>query len=289
MENIKTLKVLTVLVVLLSGFAAIVGIFSGGTKEYSDIVSAFGETIQLYNKGLYARDSVSVATQAIAQDVITLVVGIPFVLTSLYLIKKRSTVGLFLLTGTIAYFLYTYTSYAFIAMYNPLYLVYVFIMSFSFYGFILCMKIILQSGICNMLSGQFPVNSLSKFLWITGLIIGLMWLGRIVPTIANHTAPFGLEHYSTLGIQTLDLGFIVPACFVTGHLLRKRNQWGYLLSVVLVSKAVTMTAAVSTMAIMMKIHGVEISAIEMIVFPVLLVICSYFMVKIFKHMKGSKF
>ncbi|MDO5293501.1 MAG: hypothetical protein Q4F05_12220 [bacterium] len=283
MENIKTIKVLTVLIVALAGIAALIGLFSSGAKEYDDIKTAFGETIKLYNKGLYARDSVSMATQAIAQDFITLVIGIPLVTLSLCLLHNRKAVGAFLLTGTIAYFLYTYMSYSFLITYNPLYLIYVAIMTLSLYDFILCMKAILQGGLCKRLEKQFPVKLISRFLIITGLVLGMMWLGRIVPTITTNTAPAGLEHYSTLGIQTLDLGVVVPACFVSGYLLKKKKEWGYLLAVVLVCKAVTMTAAVSAMAILMRIRGVEMKPLELIVFPVLFVTCTYCSLKLFKR------
>ncbi|BBF42389.1 hypothetical protein lbkm_1071 [Lachnospiraceae bacterium KM106-2] len=289
MKSMKTIKILTVISIILAGIVSLIGICSSGMKQYSDVTSVYGETIKLYNKGLYARDSVSMANQAIAQDFITIVVGIPLVLLSLYFINKRKAKGLFLLTGTMAYILYTYTSYSFLMIYNPLYLAYVAIMAISFYAFVLCIKEILQEGICNCFTEQFPVKTLSRFLWATGFIIGLMWLGRIMPSIVNHTAPFGLEHYSTLGVQSLDLGFIVPACFVSGYLLKKKNQWGYLLSVVIVCKAVTMAAAVSAMAIFMRINGVVVSNAEMGIFPAIMIICIYFMRRLFGDIRDSEF
>lgn len=289
MENRKTITVLTVLIVVLAGIVATIGLVSGGTKEYGDIQTSFGETIKLYNKGLYARDSVSMASQAIAQDFITLILGIPLIGASFYLLHKRQTLGLFLLTGTIAYFLYTYTSYAILVTYNPLYLIYIAIMTLSFYAFILCMKATLQGGLCNRCIQQFPIKLIRRFLWITGVAMGLKWLAGIVPTIASNTAPADLEQYSTLGIKTLDLGFVIPACFVTIYLLKKKSKWGYLLAVVLVNKGVTMTAAVSMMAFLMRYNGVDLSISELIMFPVLFIICGICMVVLFRHMLGIQF
>lgn len=285
MKNIKTIRILTVLIIVLSLIAGLTGIFSSGAKQYPDVVSTFGETIKLYNKGLYARDSVSMANQAIGQDIVTVIVGVPLLVVSLLLLNKKKAKGTFLLTGTIGYFLYTYTSYSFLSTYNHFYLIYVALMALSFYGFILCINTINEEEIWKVFSRNFPVKPLSIFFWVVGLVIGLMWLGRIYPTILSDTAPYGLEQYSTLGIQTLDLGFIVPAAFISGYLLRKESKWGYIFSVVLVIKAVTMAAAISSMVVVMRINGISGSIVENFMFPTILVICLYFMNKLFKEIK----
>jgi len=289
MKNMKIIKILTILIVVLSAFAAMIGLFSCNKQNYIDIITSFGEKVELYNKGIYARDSVSMASQAVAQDFITLTVGIPMILVSLYFIHRRKTKGLFLLTGTLAYFLYTYTSYSVLITYNPLYLVYLVLMSSSFYAFILCMKGILEDENCSSFSDLFPVRALSNFLLITGFVLGGRWLVKVVPTILSNKAPFGLEQYPTLGIQSLDLGFIVPASFVSAYLLRKKNKWGYVLSIVLVNKAVTMTAAVSAMAFLMKLNGVNLGVFDLAMFPILFTMCAYCLVKLLLQFKDSKF
>lgn len=285
MKNKKLIYIISMIIIILSTIASLVGVFSNEVHVYPNVTTAFGEEVELYQKGLYARDSVSMATQAIAQDAVTLVLGIPMTLISLFLISKENKKGIFLLTGTIGYILYTYTSYSFLAFFNRFYLVYIAIMALSFYDFILCVCELNQYNLKDEFTYKFPYKGLSIFLWVTGVVIGLMWLGRIAPALMNNTAPFGLEHYSTLAIQTLDLGVIVPACFVTGHLLRKEKQMGYLFSIVLVIKAVTMAAAVSTMAISMNLHSVEISNVELLVFPTIFCICTFFMIRILKEVK----
>lgn len=282
----KIVMVLSVFIIILSAIAAMIGIFSNQIKEYADVTTSFGETIQLYNKGLYARDSVSTASQAIAQDVVTLVVAIPLLIISLYLVKKKSKKGLFLLTGTVGYFLYTYTSYAFLVVFNALYLVYVVLMILSFYSFILCLMELNQFEIREMVSDSFPRKTLSVFFFAVGIMLMGMWLGRILPALMNGSAPVGLEHYSTLGIQTLDLGWVVPASIVTAYLLRKENKWGYLLAIVFVIKMITMTAAVSAMIVFMQINGVAVSVMEKILFPVLLLISVYFMAIMWRKLKA---
>lgn len=285
-NNKKIVIILSILIVTLSAISALIGVFSNQAKEYADITTSFGETIQLYQKGVYARDSVSMASQAIAQDVVTLIVAIPLLVISLWLVRKQNGKGMILLTGTIGYFLYTYTSYAFLMVFNSLYLVYVILMALSFYAFILCLMELNRLDTKEFITERFPRKSLSSFFLVSGIMIMGMWLGRIVPALVDGSAPTGLEHYSTLGIQTLDLGFVVPACMVTAYLLRKGKKWGYLLATVFVVKMITMTSAVSAMTILMQKNGVSVSIGERLLFPTLLLISVLFMFKMLKEMKS---
>ena len=76
-----------------------------------------------------------------------------------------------------------------------------------------------------------------------------------------------LENTTTLVIQTIDLGMIVPLSFLSGILLLRCSAWGYLLASVAVMKFLTMGACVSVMGISMVIAGVAASPVELIVFP----------------------
>lgn len=285
MNNKKTVITLSTLIIILSGIAALTGLLSRQISLNDVIITSFGESIQLYQKGLYARDSVSMASQAIAQDLVTLIIGIPILSVALYLVIKENKKGLFLITGTAGYFLYTYTSYALCISYNNFYLIYVAIMILSFYLFIFAIINMNKLNLKEQLTCQFHKKHYAIFLFITGFMLTMMWLGRIVPTIFDGSAPQGLEQYSTLGIQTLDLGFVVPACFIACYLLMKEKQFGYLLTIVFVVKALTMTAAVSAMTISMHLNGVTISIAERLMFPTLFLISIIFMIKLFKSIK----
>ena len=286
MKYKKTITVLSICIVILSILATLTGLLSKQVHSYPTVTTAFGEQVELYQVGLYARNSMSMGIQAIAQDIVTLILGIPLLIISMILIYRNNLKGEFLLTGTIGYFLYTYTSYAFLIMYNPFYLIYVALMTLSFYAFVLCILNMNHYDIQEQFTSKFPVKSLSIVLVITGVMLGGMWLGRIVPSLLSDQAPYGLEHYSTLGIQTLDLGVIVPASFVTAYLLMKKKQLGYLLGVVLVAKMITMTTAVSTMAILMQLNGIQLSIVELIVSPFLSLISIIFIIKVFKTIKA---
>jgi hypothetical protein len=72
-----------------------------------------------------------------------------------------------------------------------------------------------------------------------------------------------------LVIQAMDLGLVMPLCFLAGVLLLRRSPWGYLLAAVAVIKMLTLGAAVSVMGLNMARVGVAASPVELLVFPTL--------------------
>jgi len=76
----KTISLLVFCIAALSLIATTCGIFSKqGPGEY-EFTSIHGQTITIYGKGIYCSNSVSAALQAIPQDIVTLVLGIPILL-----------------------------------------------------------------------------------------------------------------------------------------------------------------------------------------------------------------
>ena len=181
-----------------------------------------------------------------------------------------------MLTGTLGYFLYTYISYTFLWMYNPFFIVYVVLMSLNLYAFIICIMSFDIEKMPAMFNKNLPVKILGVFQIFIGFVIGMMWLGKIAPSIFGEATPVGLEHYTTLVIQGLDLGIVVPTAVLSGILIIKRKPFGYLLSSVVITKGVTMLTCISAMIINMALNGLDMSWVEILVFPLfnlLAIIC----------------
>ncbi|WFA09361.1 hypothetical protein [Tissierella sp. Yu-01] len=287
MKYNKTISLLVVCIVLLSIFASAIGIFSNYGPGAYEIESFRGERINIYGRGLYSDDSISVATQGIAQDIVTLVLGIPLLIVSLCLSLKGSLKGRLLLTGTLGYFLYTYISYVFLWMYNSMFIVYVILMSVSFFAFTLSIMSVDINNISSAFNKKLPVRFLGGFQIFFAVALCLLWMGKIIPTITNRAVPVGLEHYTTLVIQGLDLGFIVPIALLSGVLLIKRDPFGYLLSSVIIMKGFTMGAALTAMIIGQYLAGVSMSIIEIIMFPMFNLVIFYCMILLLKNIKGK--
>jgi hypothetical protein len=223
----------------------------------------------LFWKGLYANDTLSYLSQMMGQDLITLIVAIPLLLTSLYLISKNSLRGRLIWMGTIFYFLYTYLSLTFLASFNALFLVYVALMSLSLFTFL--------GELINMdishTKENFTPGSIYKitalFFLVAALFLAMMWLKMIIDSLIIGAPPAALEGYTTLVIQAMDLGILVPLAILSSYLLLKKSNWGYLLSSIFLIKASLLGTAILSMILFMGLNGVELDPGQVIIFVLL--------------------
>ncbi len=271
MKTSSTLKWIVPLIGILALFAAGAGLFWPGEGQPYPLTTFRGEEVMINARGLYYWDTVSLTAQMQGNDFITLVIGLPLLAISFWLALRGSLRAKLLLTGTLGFFLYTYMSMAIGAAYNNLFLVYVALFSLSLYAFILSMMSFDLADLPKHFSDRLPRRGIASLCFAAGGFLLLAWLGRIVPPLLNGKTP-PLENTTTLIIQTMDLGLIVPLAFLSAILLLKRSAWGYLLASVSVMKFLTMGAAVSMMGLNMARVGVPVSAVELAVFPTLTLI-----------------
>lgn len=282
MKNQRAISLLVLCIVIFSSVAAATGIFSNegpGPYEYQSIR---GETITIYGKGIYQHMSAELAPQGIAQDVVTLFLGIPLLILSLHLTRKGSLKGRFLLAGTSGYFLVTYLFYMAMGMYNNLFLVYVALMCTSFFTFILTLLSFDLGNLKTYFSSNTPVKFVGGFLVFQTIMIALLWLGRVVPPLIEGTVPLGLEHYTTLIVQGMDLGILLPSALLAGVLLIKRSPFGYLLGTVYINFLVILMTALTAKVIGQMILGVDVGVPVIIIIPffnLTTILCSFLMLR----------
>lgn len=278
----RWINIIVICIAILALGACIAGLFISGGSGQHEFKSINGEMVKIYGRGLYRNDSIAMVAQGKASDFITAIIGIPLLLISLYFTYKGSLRGKLMLTGTLGYFLYTYISYTFLWMYNPFFIVYVVLMTLSLYAFILCFMSFDIENMSSMFNKNLPVRLLGGFQLFIGFAIGMMWLGKIAPSIFGGATPVGLEHYTTLVIQGLDLGIVVPTAVLSGIFIIKRKPLGYLLSSVIIIKGFTMLTCISAMLINMALNGVDMSLVEIFVFSlfnILALICLVILIR----------
>jgi hypothetical protein len=281
----RPISILVFIIIIFSIVATSYAIFSSHGPGKFEFKSIFGETINIYGKGVYQHDSAAMAIQAIAQDIVTLIVGVPLLFISIFLAWKGLFRGKLLLTGTLGYFLYTYASYSFLSMYNPMFLIYVLVMSASFFAFVLSLMSFDISTVPQSFHDKLPVRFIGSFLIVVACMFGLMWAGKIVPPLVSQTPPKGIDHYTTLVIQALDLGFVVPTGILAGILLIKRKPFGYLLASILTIKELTLLTALSAMTTLQMYNGIEISPVVLALILLINIIIIYIMFLILKNVK----
>ena len=264
------LKWLVPLIFILTLIAVLAGLWPAQGTPYP-ITNFRGEQVMINARGLYYWDTLSSAAQTHANDLVTIVLGLPLLAISFWLASKGSLRGRMILAGTLGFILYTYMSMCFGAAYNSLFLVYVALFSLSLYAFILSMMSFDLKTLTAHFSEKLPRRWISGLLFFAAAFLAFAWLGRIAATFSPGTIP-ALENTTSMFIQAMDLGLIVPLCLLSGILLLRRRPWGYLLASVGMLKFLTMGTAVSVMGLNMARVGVPVSAVELIIFPTITIV-----------------
>lgn len=250
--------VIAVLVVITSGYA----ILSDDMGEIDTFTSLHGEEVQLYQKGLYKNESYSLGLQLFAQDIVTIFIAIPLLLLSLYFSTKGSIKAYLILAGTMGYFVYTYLSYLFLCQFNPFFLVYCILSFLSVYGLIILLSNEKAKDISSYFRKKTPIRFLGMFQIICASLFLFMWLNRIIPTFNEDFSKIQLEHYTSLVIQGLDMGFVIPFTIMSGIMIMKKHYMGFMLSSVLIFKLGTLMTVICAMIAVQHFGGVEQNIIE---------------------------
>jgi len=265
MRNLSILKILVPIIFLLALVAALAGVLPGEGTPYQ-VTNFRGEEVTINARGLYYWDTVSTAAQMQANDLVTLVLGLPLLAFSFWLTVRGSLRGRIIMTGTLGFILYTYITMCFGAAYNRLFLVYVGLFSLSLFAFVLSMMSFDLQKLPQHFSKKLPRRWIAGLLFFAAAFLGLAWLGRIAATFSEGAIPT-LENTTSMFIQAMDLGIIMPTCILSAILLLRRSAWGYLLASVGMLKFLTLGIAVALMGLNMARVGVPVSVIELGVFP----------------------
>lgn len=222
----------------------------------------------LFWKSLYKNDTVSITAQMMGQDLITLLICVPILLLSLFLVSRNSLRGQLLWMGTIFYFLYSYASMSFLASYNQLFLIYVALFSISLYTFVYGLLCLDVKTIKNNFSPGITVKAAGVFTIFMAAMLALMWLSMIIQSLITGIAPASLESYTTTVIQALDLGVLVPAAIITSVLLLKGKAWGYPLMSIMIVKISLLGTAILSMIYFMLNNGVSVDLGQVLFFAI---------------------
>lgn len=260
--SLRTARLLALLILFGAAAAALLGLlWRGGEGPWSSaeprFLNSWGQVSLLEGRGLYARDSHSGAVQERAQDLITLVFGLPLLAAGMWATRRPGWGGRLLLSGALGYFLYCYGMMAVGTAYNPLFLLYVALFAASLQAFALSLQALDVEAIAASARG-FPRRGLAALSLLVALFLCLNWLGGIVlPSLLGARAPAGLESYSTLFVQALDLGVLVPFAGLSAFWLLRRDPRGLVLGTILSVKGAAEGLAVAAMGFSMLAEGIE--------------------------------
>jgi hypothetical protein len=209
-----------------AAIAGAAGILTRGGDAFVTITSPRGETYEMATTGVYAFNARRVVAEGIGWDVVTLLVLVPTMLLALPYVARGSYRGGLFAIGLLGYFFYQYLEYAVTWAFGPLFLLWVTIYGGSLIGIAwIAASLVGTRDATDGFGHPFPrLGWAALNLFMSGLL-ALMWLQRIA--IASRGEPGLLLGETTLTIQALDLGIVVPISLATALLLLRRSPLGY--------------------------------------------------------------
>jgi len=236
--------------------------------------------------GLYALERPSLAAQAVGQDAVTLCFAVPLLIAASIAAARGSARAQLASVGLLAYFVYTYFQYTALTVYNSLFLLYVLTYSSALILLITAIAAI-DLGSLKEFFPSIPFRrSLGIFLTVAGAALGMLWLGLIVPPLVTGTRPALLEDQvsQSLVVQSMDLGLLIPAAVIGGGALLRDRSIGYLLAAIVLTKIVTVGAAIIAMIIVMTLRGFPVPLEQVVLFSLLVALGVFFATRFFLEM-----
>ena len=200
----------------------------------------------MVTEGIYRYNAQRLVAEGVGWDLVTLFAAVPALLLAVPgLARGRLRWKLFAL-GILAYLFYQYLMYAVTWAFGPLFLLFVGIYAGSLAAIVWLLSTIRVKELPDRFSERFPGVGMGIFGLGIALVLTTMWLGRVIPAMTGDIRGV-LMGQTTLVVQALDLGFIVPLAMFTGIMAWRRRPLGYLLASALVVKGAAMAAAISAM------------------------------------------
>lgn len=187
------------------------------------------------------KDNEFVKSAWFTNDLITLIVVVPLLITSLLFALKGSLRWQLVWIGMLGYMIYNFAFYLFGAAFNNLFLVYVALFSSSIAALILGLSNLNLNDIALRFSPKTPVKVISIYILLIAIMLFFVEMGMISNYFQTGTLPetIKLTGHPTSIVFALDLSIVVPVSVVTAFLLWKRNIWGYVMGMIMLLKGFT--------------------------------------------------
>jgi hypothetical protein len=227
--------------------AAAAGVFLRGDGSSRIVTSVRGETYAVATTGIYLGNAQRIVAEGVGWDLVTLALAVPALLITLPSLAKGSLRARLFVMGLLAYFFYQYLMYALTWAFGPMFLVFVGIYAASLVALVWVAGSLPWTSLESRFVPGFPRRSMAVLCIGMSTLLLAMWLHRILIGLRGDAAGAMLLGQTTLVVQALDLGLVVPLAIFTGVMAWRRRTVGYLLSSVFVVKMVTMTTAICAM------------------------------------------
>jgi hypothetical protein len=206
---------------------------------------------------MYSRETPASLAQCIGQDIVNLVVILPTLLASGFLLWRGRRRALFVWLGATLYIIYTYVIYCFAVRFNTLFLVYCAVLGLSVYAIITTVVTMDLSAVKAWYDEKRSVSTPATFLFALALMFSLLWLKDIVPALIHGEVPQDVKEAGLLTnpVHVLDLSVALPGFVITSILLLKKDPYGYLFAPAFLIFAALMNVTIGALVVVMKYKG----------------------------------
>lgn len=243
----RAMAAFAVVVALLAAVAAGLGVFARGDGSYETVTSVRGVTYAMTTDGVYAYNAQRLVSEGVGWDVFTLFVAVPLMLAAAGFVAGGSFRGRLFALGLFGYFFYQYLEYAMTWAFGPLFPVFILIFGASLVGLVWFGANVAGDGIPDGFGEDFPGRPFAVVSILMAVLLVVMWTGRIAAGLAGDLETAGLQGETTLVVQALDLGFVVPTALLIAALAWHRTAIGHALASVFVVTSIAMSAAIVAM------------------------------------------
>lgn len=288
----KTLPILLFCIGLGVAIASGAGIFLRGEPVTREAVSIRGERYEYRDSGVYQYTSDRVVAEGIGWDLVTLGLAVPtfFLVLARFLGLSRSNEDdgrvRLLLLGILFYFLYQYLEYAMYWALGPLFPLHVFLFSASLFAILALLSKISIEMLPARFDQSFPSRGIAILSGFVAVVLLLMWVPFVIEAIQGKIEG-KLYGSTTLVVQALDLGLIVPLVLWTTYATWKKQAVGYLLSFIVGVKGVLMGAALCAM--LLNVWGTtgKLEVVPLVLFGAVMLVSGYLLVRIYRSYRLS--
>jgi len=178
---------------------------------------------------IYGGETESFIAQAVAQDLVNLVVVAPLLLITSLLARSGSPRAYLVWLGALAFTIYNYVIYTVSISFGPLFLVWVAALGFALFALIGGLIDIDADDVASHFTRP-RQRFAAIYLIVAAALFGFLWLSDIVPSLLDGTTPQGAAELNlpTNPVHVLDLAFFLPAVLIVGIQLLRKRPLGYL-------------------------------------------------------------
>lgn len=274
--------VIAAAVALLAGVASALGVFARGDGTFVTVTSARGVSYEMATTGVYAYNSQPVVAEGVGWDVFTLFVAVPALLLAVPLVWRGSIRGRLFAAGLLAYFFYQYLEYSVGWAFGPLFPLFVGIYAASLAGLVWIGVTLAREDLGSLFDDGYPRRAFAALNVTLAGLLTLLWAQRISLGLAGELQAAGLYGETTMVVQALDLGLVVPVTLFVAFLVWRASTAGYVLAAVHVVAAVAMAAAIMGMVISAGIQVGSFEAPPLLLFAVYVALASLIGVRIYR-------